>query len=96
MSNKHTPGPWIHSGKIAGDIVDANGVLVCTVAGSIVTAERDDANQAIIAAAPDMLAALMGLEIAASGAGVPHPQERKLLHEQIFAARAAIAKAEGR
>ena len=34
--------------------------------------------------------ALDGLEIAATGAGVPHPLERKLLHEAIADARAAL------
>ena len=34
--------------------------------------------------------ALECLEIAATGAGVPHPQERKLLHEAIADARAAL------
>ena len=34
--------------------------------------------------------ALECLEIAATGVGVPHPQERKLLHEAIADARAAL------
>ena len=37
------------------------------------------------------------LEIAATGAGVPHPQERKLLHEQIALTRTTLAElGEGR
>ena len=35
------------------------------------------------------------LEIAATGAGVPHPQERKLLHEQIALTRTTLAELEG-
>lgn len=38
--------------------------------------------------------ALRFLEIAATGAGVPHLQERKLLHEAIRKARAVIAELE--
>ena len=53
------------------------------------------ANSHLIAAAPDLYTALDNLETAATGAGVPHQQERKLLHECITAARAALAKARG-
>ncbi|NBW16166.1 MAG: hypothetical protein EBR82_50105 [Caulobacteraceae bacterium] len=38
--------------------------------------------------------ALRFLEIAATGAGVPHLQERKLLHETILKARAVLAEIE--
>jgi len=38
--------------------------------------------------------ALRFLEIAATGAGVPHLQERKLLHETIHKARAVLAELE--
>ena len=40
--------------------------------------------------------ALRCLEIAATGAGVHHPQERKILHEQIALTRAALAELEGK
>jgi hypothetical protein len=42
-----------------------------------------------------LVKALWFLEIAATGAGVPHPQERKLLHETIHKARAALAEIGG-
>jgi hypothetical protein len=40
--------------------------------------------------------ALRFLEIAATGAGVPHPQERRLLHETIHKTRAVLAELEGK
>lgn len=43
----------------------------------------------------ELVEALRCLEIAATGAGVPHPQERKLLHGAIAAARAALARIGG-
>jgi hypothetical protein len=68
------------------------------------TAVRDEANKrgdawrfrADIAEAKlaKAVEALRFLEIAATGAGVPHPQERKLLHETIHKARATLAEME--
>ncbi len=66
--NKHTPGPWVvgepNKGPVAGtvpvhtaDYMESYraGQLVCSVYG---TAAFSDANARLIAAAPDMLAAL--------------------------------------
>ena len=36
------------------------------------------------------------LEIAATGARVPHPQEREILHEQIALTRTVLAELEGK
>jgi hypothetical protein len=57
MTTKHTPGPWV-IGKRDHDVVmvdTASGTAICDVYG-----ESDDrpANARLIAAAPDLLAAL--------------------------------------
>lgn len=44
---------------------------------------------------PDLISALEILEIAATGCGVPHPQERKNLHDAILIAREALAQVRG-
>ena len=92
MSAKHTPGPWEHTGQ--GDIVgkedngyglgyvDVCGVYLRTVRG------RTNANARLIAAAPELLEAL--IELADCGAeawGEDRPCVR--------IARDAIAKATG-
>lgn len=55
---KHTPGPWIIEDDT--DIIDQNGTFIATThdpASDIGTA-REYANARLIAAAPDLLAAL--------------------------------------
>ena len=81
--SKHTPGPWDvshvgHSQPLPCDF------RVHTESGA--TRDEWEANAALIAAAPDLLAALK-----AAIACIPINQD-KTVHEQ---ARAAIAKAEG-
>lgn len=55
----HTPGPWVHDADCAGRILGPDGVVVCAVYGSMARAQEDDCNQRLIAAAPDMLDALV-------------------------------------
>ena len=100
---KWTKGPWPI--KPTGDfkrIVIGDGLVDGPGGYEVAEVYSDDcdrdeamANAHLIAAAPDLYAALDNLETAATGAGVPHQQERKLLHECITAARAALAKARG-
>jgi hypothetical protein len=87
MTTKHTPGPWV-IGKRDHDVVmvdTASGTAICDVYG-----ESDDrpANARLIAAAPDLLAALE--DIARGDYSDPlcmkTPEQR---------AREAIAKAKG-
>ena len=99
---KFTPGPWaVELNKNAFGWVDVDGPSFSvdgpTMATDLTAADMAQriADARLIAAAPDMFAALECLEIAATGAGVPHPKERALLHECITAARAALAKARG-
>jgi len=97
MTNRttHTPGPWL---RLSGGYIatttgpDWPSHTVCTVKGNAGTAqERDtaDANAALIAAAPDMLAALQRL---VSFAQEDDPE----VQAAVDAALAAIARAEGR
>ena len=81
MKTAHTPGPWAHLGQGEingvenGGTVDVCSVYLRTVEG------RTEANARLIAAAPDLLAALIELE--------PYMHEGAKLQR----ARAAITKA---
>lgn len=90
---KHTPGPWAHCENVAGNIIGSDGVVICSVYGSEARAEEDDANQALIAAAPDLLAALDRAE--AFIAGFEDDDTQEGIPEMLAAIRAAIAKAKG-
>ncbi len=90
---RHTPGPWrlAASGIDGHKVVAPDGRNICGMSNriSLSMAERH-ANARLVAAAPDLLAALRDL--------VPADFDR---HPDDFmpvwhAARAAIAKAEGR
>lgn len=88
MTN-HTPGPWaanpdglIHAGKNRLHIAQAATIGMGHAAA---------ANARLMAAAPDLLAALQALEWAVDG--VAYIQEEYA--EQVEKARAAIAKATG-
>jgi len=114
MSSSHTPGPWKLDWTIAGggcledypelqyvNIRSANYFEVAPDGLSLTGFVRlADAN--LIAAAPDLLAALkeMGDWIAAGlqASGEAWPDERCLKHTEEIAARArtAVDKAEGR
>jgi len=82
----HTPGPW-H--VLRNDVVDARSCHIASAqfnpAGRANSTEQMPANARLIAAAPDLLAALQ--KIATGG---------HWLGECIRTAQAAIAKAEGR
>lgn len=94
---KHTPGPWeVDSSKIrrifwvtdeeGRDICD----LFCRPHGEIMPFENAQANAYMIAAAPDMLAALKQVSSALSN---PDHTRWKVLQDNVDA---AINKAEGR
>jgi hypothetical protein len=94
MTAKHTPGPWeVQPTSRAGngskwrDIVSMGGEFSPAYVGE---ALEQDAN--IIAAAPELMAAL----IATDAAMREHPCGDCRSDEDIALARAAIAKAEGR
>lgn len=106
MTTKHTPGPWmigygeaVGIGEIYGVGIDTepDWTPVCMLSLSEKVNEVDEANARLIAAAPDLLAALKDIlcfvEIAAMG--------RDQIYWDVIddcegaKARAAIAKATG-
>ena len=82
---QHTPGPWHSNGR---RIEDAQNCIVCEVAG--VMAEGL-ANRALIAAAPELLAALKDLRYAFYVEG-----KRSALLAAMERGKAVLLKAEGR
>ncbi|WP_432693104.1 hypothetical protein [Morganella morganii] len=86
MEFKGTPGPWSHAdshglNETAGGAIHGDGKTLCLVLGKGIGKEKATANAKLMAAAPDLLEALIEL--------------RKLVayHDQ---ADAAINKALGR
>ena len=89
MSNAHTPGPWEvrqRQSMVFVEVCDFQVALLCDGNNSEI-----NANAHLLAAAPDMLAALTLAEIAADPTATA--DERAKAKSAI---RAAIAKAEGR
>lgn len=100
MQAKHTPGPWVAHGYPNGSRqigpAEPFGV-VCEVWSAIGTDSADaiaqaDANERLIAAAPDLLAALQRLDRIDRGLDAWHEDARAEAWQQ---GRAAIAKATG-
>jgi hypothetical protein len=90
----HTPGPWMVHAEDRRAVVDSGGV--CVVAD--VRSYRDTDDARLIAAAPDLLAALKAVlaeEMIYTGA-IIETLEASGLHCELFdKICAAIAKAEG-
>lgn len=99
----HTPGPWyVDNGTFVGAVRESHGAARPRIVAEthyrdtnrpshFIPSDEARANAALIAAAPDLLAALRDLT---SAEGLPDGYaDRKAL---IAAARAAIAKVEGR
>lgn len=94
MEAKHTPGPWCLSERgcdVVGGavIVDDNGGEVFGVSE---WCRVEPADAVLMAAAPDLLAALIELERAATDASVTNTAAR-ILSASIHNARAVIARA---
>lgn len=99
--SKHTPGPWVEAGYGDYNDYDGNCRVILGEGGDIRTAivlgfdnDRNRANARLIAAAPDLLAALKGLSEAYCRAGSALSRDER--HEdrmRLIAARAAIDKA---
>ena len=86
-SAAHTPGPW----RIDADdnlIVAADGDYICSMSNMKHPGVAADA--ALIAAAPDLLAALVAIEL---GCSFPADDVQRAIRDR---ARAATARAEGR
>jgi hypothetical protein len=99
----HTPGPWIAE---EDETVDSDGTQfesafpwlieagTCTVAGVSGIGGEAAANARLIAAAPDLLAALRAIADPKAPDNLGEPLSRLILAQEI--ARRAIAKADGR
>jgi len=95
MGKKHTPGPWYWSGEYA--LYGANKSCVMAALDGATYSEYssdpasieipNDADRALILAAPEMLAALEGVYARCCGEYPDHPETK--------AVAAAIAKAMG-
>lgn len=94
MKIKHTPGPWILSDttkagnrKVSGYGWDYFANVTVRMDGTAANCEEGEANARLIAAAPDLLAALKAI--------VEFHQGSKVGKAVQETARAAIAKSEG-
>jgi hypothetical protein len=91
MQTKHTPGPWhigvrtFHAGR---DVYGPKGEPVAVADDAITATPEAEANARLIAAAPNLLAALQAIM------GDPDAVDH-ILHLDAVAADAAIAKATG-
>ena len=91
MSAKHTPAPWTVSGKQVKSIDHGKRYTVATANNPKFTDEANASNARLIAAAPDLLAALQMVNRIWS-----HDQTANLAPDSPVAiVRAAIAKATG-
>jgi len=84
MSARHTPGPWRVFGYDIGTSPDETLAVVCAMDDN-----TDDANAALIAAAPDLLAALADLLADAVQMGL----DESPVSGSLVAAREALRKA---
>jgi hypothetical protein len=98
MKFPHTPAPW-HNGW--GKVIDAEGKAIC-----MVTYRKNSNNGDLLAAAPDLLAALQAIvhRIDPQGDEAPESARCRVCGEHpgshaadcpVTIARAAIAKAKG-
>jgi hypothetical protein len=87
---KHTAGPWMTNGTAIETVVEPSYVIASVYEGDAVDIDSAtaDANARVIAAAPDLLAALKAFLDAGDG----HDD----FTDEWPAARAAVDKAEGR
>lgn len=84
----HTPGPWGFDDNKPGFVTARGGPDICEVFGEAARADECDFNHALIAAAPELLAALK--------AHIPWREEPPQGWGMWADAVAAINKAEGR
>lgn len=97
MNTKHTPGEWKASpvSSVVGSLITADGVSVATALPRM-TAEEVQANALLIAAGPNLLAAVLAVKKAIDlGIEVRGLGEQILLGEAIEKCRTALAKATG-
>ena len=90
MTTKHTPGPWI---KAKYKVRTAGGDLIAHTRPTGEGSSDDEANARLIAAAPEMLAALRKAAVVLAGACTHAPELEP--HATYDSVSAAIAKATG-
>lgn len=94
----HTPGPWEAVGDRDDEgimiVQSATGGEVCDIVSTLGYAEADEANARLIAAAPDLLEALVDFVEQVEAYDRLHGANSCAISPD--AARLAIAKAEGR
>ena len=97
---KYTPGPWVVA-EYAGDVTmiehhesTGYGFRQTLIARVLPVSEDAEGNAALLAAAPDMLAALEALWVQALQSDV-NEARNEWGREALELARAAIAKAKG-
>lgn len=98
MNSNHAPGPWQLSGKTVSHIWKTRRYAVATVNGKLFTPECTAANARILAAAPELLAALQdALRVLVTPSGFPDKGNGRTDEQQAAydAAQAAIRKATG-
>jgi len=99
----HTPGPWKYTmnvGPTKALIVETDGSTVVEI-GNRTHDSRFLPNTRLIAAAPDLLEALRGMEKASEEIAVEFIERKRatnwaVVNDAYVAAARAIAKAEGR
>lgn len=106
MTSKHTPGPWAwheHQNSLFGAagiyIIRDNGSYegLCLNNYDRVTDDECEANKALMAASPDLLAELKRMVEHFGAFASDHSEEASSeTWAALYCARAAIAKAEGR
>ena len=98
--SKHTPGPWTVDWSDDGPLIYTGDLLIASVSGSTehvevqgLDGETTEANAWLIAAAPDLLAALERIlaRVETLNLFAEHGEDAKVVEQ----ARAAIAKAQG-
>ena len=92
--SKHTPGPWTQAPYSPTDVIAGDKLMVAMAREGLNGIERDQAvaNAALIAAAPELLAALQTMVKAFA---VYAPKVDGAEFNCVSSARAAIAKAGG-
>ncbi len=87
----HTPGPWVVERADDAYCIANVGNLVIMPCGGKVKHDNAEANARLIAAAPELLAALESAQMALMG----YTHQNAVTLAALFKANAAIAKARG-
>ena len=92
-----TPGPWRAGGNHVFAVTrSGREQWIASTDSPYVSAEEPLSNGRLIAAAPDLLAALKNIVPRFERCMIAHKNSPEIAAQNVKAARAAIAKAEGR